>query len=87
MLEQKDDFKYLGSMVNETNKDIAVRKALAWRALNDMNKIWKSSMNPDLKKRFFIATVESILLYGCESWTLTETMEKSLSGTYTRMLR
>ena len=87
VLEQKGDFKYLGSMVNETNKDIAARKASAWRALNDMNKIWKSSMSPDLKKRFFIATVESILLYGCESWTLTETTEKSLSGTYTRMLR
>ena len=87
VLELKDDFKYLGSLVNETIKDINVRKALAWRALNDMNKIWKSGMNPDLKKRFFIATVESILLYGCESWTLTETMEKSLSGTYTRMLR
>ena len=52
-----------------------------------MSKIWKSSMNPDLKKRFFVATVESILLYGCESWAMTETMEKSLSGTYTRMLQ
>ena len=52
-----------------------------------MTKIWKSTMNPDLKKRFFVATVESILLYGCESWAMTGTMEKSLSGTYTRMLR
>ena len=55
--------------------------------VNDMSKIWKSSINPDLKKRFFVATVESILLYGCESWAMTETMEKSLSGTYTRMLQ
>ena len=44
-------------------------------------------MSPDLKKRFFVATVESILLYGCESWSLTESLEKSLGGTYTRMLR
>ena len=44
-------------------------------------------MNQSLKKRFFVATVESILLYGCESWALTATMEKSLDGTYTRMLR
>ena len=44
-------------------------------------------MKPDLKKRFFISTVEAILLYGCESWSLTESMEKSLNGTYTRMLR
>ena len=87
VLEPKDDFKYLGSWVDNSAKDISVRKALAWKALNDMENIWKSNMNPNLKKRFFVATVESILLYGCESWTMTETMEKSLSGTYTRMLR
>ena len=44
-------------------------------------------MEPGLKKRFFISTVEAILLYGCESWALTEQMEKALNGTYTRMLR
>ena len=87
VLEQKEDFKYLGSWVDDSGKDINVRKALAWRALNDMSKIWKSNMNPDLKKRFFVATVESILLYGCESWALTDTAEKSLDGSYTRMLR
>ena len=81
VLEPKDDFKYLGSWVDNSAKDISVRKALAWKALNDMENIWKSNMNPNLKKRFFVATVESILLYGCESWTMTETMEKSLSGT------
>ena len=44
-------------------------------------------MNTELKKKFFVATVESILLYGCEAWTLTKSMEKALDGTYTRMLR
>ena len=44
-------------------------------------------MRTELKKKFFVATVESILLYGCETWTLTEADEKSLNGTYTRMLR
>ena len=55
--------------------------------LNGISRIWKSGMNRELKVRFFIATIESILLYGCESWTLTEALEKSLDGTYTRMLR
>ena len=87
VLEQKDDFKYLGSWVDDSAKDICIRKSLAWKALNGMTKIWKSAMNADLKKRFFVATVESILLYGCESWAMTDTMERSLSGTYTRMLR
>ncbi len=35
-------------------------------------------MNPMLKRKFFVAIVESILLYGCEAWTLTKTMEKAL---------
>ena len=44
-------------------------------------------MNTELKKKCFVATVESILLYGCEAWTLTKSMENALDGTYTRMLR
>ena len=40
-----------------------------------------------MKIRFFIATIESIFLYGCESWALSKAQEKSLDGTYTRMLR
>ena len=64
-----------------------MRKALAWQALNSMSRIWASAMSRDLKIRFFTATVESILLYGCEAWALTEAMERSLDGTYTRMLR
>ena len=64
-----------------------MRKAQAWRALNDMNTIWSSNMSQELKRRFFTATVESILLYGCEAWTTTTAQETSLDGTYTRMLR
>ena len=87
-LEWVKDFKYLGSWVEQTERDIAVRKALAWQALNGMSRIWTSAMRRDLKIRFFTATVESILLYDCEAcMALTEAMELSLDGTYTRMLR
>ena len=83
------DFKYLGSYIGSTEKDIQVRKALAWRALHSLKKVWKSSMNADLKRNLFRTTVEAILLYGCESWTLTTKDESRLDGTYrpTRMLR
>ena len=30
---------------------------------------------------------DSVLLYGSETWTLTKAQEKSLDGTYTKMLR
>ena len=35
----------------------------------------------------FKYTVESILLYGCESWVITNAAVKKVGGTYTRMLR
>ena len=59
----------------------------AWKALNGMTRIWTSRVKPELKKMFFLSTVETILLYGCESWSVTEAQEKTLNGTYTRMLR
>ena len=68
-------------------KDIKQRKAAAWRACGKLTKIWKSSLPRRLKLRLFAATVESVLLYGCESWTVTPKMEKELDGCYTWMLR
>ena len=66
---------------------IKVRKALAWNALHSMHVIWKSKINLPLKRRLFVATVESVLIYGFESCTLTVQQQKSLDGTYTRMFR
>ena len=66
-LERQDDFKYLGSWFDSTEKDVRIRKAQAWKSLNGMQKIWNSKMSRNLKIRLFVATIESILLYGCES--------------------
>jgi len=33
------------------------------------------------------ATVESILLYGAETWTMTKELNKELDGTYSGLLR
>ena len=44
-------------------------------------------MPRDLKIKLFRATVEPILLYGSECWALNSSLQKSLDGTYTRMLR
>ena len=46
-----------------------------------------SGCNGKMKRSFFQATVVSILLYGCTTWTLTKQLEKKLDGNYTRMLR
>ena len=54
---------------------------------NGLSVIWKSDVTDKKKHSFFQATIVSILLYGCTTWTLTKRLEKMLDGNYTRMLR
>ena len=86
VLKEVEDYKYLGSYVSSSEKDFNVRKGMAWSASNDMRKIWESNMSIDLKIQIFRATVESILLYGSETWTMTAKIRRRLDGTYTRLL-
>ena len=70
------------------NKDFKVRKALAWSACHKLRKIWTSTLSKRIKISLVIATFESVLLYGAETWTITQTMKKKqFDGCYTRMLR
>ncbi len=86
-LEIVQDFKYLGSWIDSTEKDIKIRKAEAWRALNKLNKIWKSNLSRGIKISLLSSAVESVLLYGSDTWTLTEKLSSQLDGCYTRMLQ
>ena len=45
-------------------KDVMVRIAKAWSALNRLKTIWKSSLLNSLKRNFFRAVFESALVYG-----------------------
>ena len=69
----------------DSSENISVGKTRALRALNGMTRVWSSKTEPNLTNMFFITTVESFLLYGSESWTMSEMQEKSLNGPYTRM--
>ena len=86
-IKQVSDFKYLGAWMSSSSKDIGVRKGQAWAACNKLKKIWSSGMRRTTKIRLFLSAVEPILMYGCETWTLTETLTQRLDGCYTRMLR
>ena len=86
-IKNVDNFKYLGSYIANTENDINTRIAKAWAALNSMNILWKSNLSENLKRSFFRTAVESVLVYGATTWTLTATLEKRLDGAYTRMLR
>ena len=87
LLKKVDDFVYLGSNIASTEKDVLIRILKAWSALDRLRTIWKSTLPEQIKKGFFRAVVESVLLYGSSAWTLTKRLESKLNGTYTRMLR
>ena len=74
IIKQVNDFKYLGSYVASTDHDVNVRIGQDWAALNSMTSIWKSNLSVKLKKNFFRSTVESILVYGSITWTLTSSL-------------
>ena len=81
-----DKFTYLGSSVSSTEKDIDTRLTKAWTAMNRLSIIWKSDLTDKMKRSFFQATVVSILMYGCTTWTLIKRLKKKLDGNYTRIL-
>ena len=82
-----EEFTYLGSNIASTNRYVQIRLGKAWYTLNNVDTIWKSSLPKNLKINFFRATVQSILVYWSTSWTLTKSLEKTLDGAHTIMLR
>ena len=81
-----DYFKYLGLYIKDCKSDFNIRKALAWSACNKLHLTWKSNISKDTKLAFFRAPVESILLYGAETWNMKKDLEIRLDGVYTRLL-
>ena len=84
-IKEVENFKYLGAWTENSEKDIKTRKALAWNACNKLEKkIWTLKLSRNLKIRLFVATVESVLLYNSETWTLTKTHSSRIDGCYIR---
>ena len=86
-LKSVTGFVYLGSQIASTEQDVKIRIGKAWGALNKLTTIWKSSLPNNIKRDFFRATVETVLVYGATTWTLTKKLEQLIRGSYTRMLR
>ena len=86
-LKLVDKLTYLRSSISSTEKDIDTLQTKAWAVIDRLLIIWKSDLTDKMKRSFFQATVVSILLYGCTTWTLTKRLEKKLDANYTRMLR
>lgn len=86
-IKQVDDFCYLGSHVRSCIRDFASRRALAFEALNKLWRVWKSNISRECRIRLFKSLVESIYLYGMETYSLTRTLIKRIDGGYSLVLR
>ena len=87
MLKHVNDFIYHGSWIYSCEKDISTRIGKYRSALNKFNSIWRSNLPTPLKVTFFKSIVESVLLYGSSTSTLTKSMAKKVDGVYTKILR
>ena len=58
-------------------------QALAWKVCNKLIKIWKSTLPRFNTISLFTSRVESVLLYGCETRTINNWLQKELAGCYT----
>ena len=80
-IEKVEDFKYIGSYTN-SQRDNQCRKAQAWSTVYVLVKVWRAPICRLTKLKIFKRTVEPTLIYGCDSWSLTQTVKHALDGTY-----
>ena len=90
-LESVSSFKHLGRPLTSTDDD---RPALHWN-LSKARKRWgtvsrvlvRDGANPKTMAMFYKAVVQSVLLFGSETWVISERMLKALSGFHHRAAR
>ena len=62
--------------MNSSLNGFEFRKAIAWKVCHKMKKPWKSNIAKTLKIIIIKVTIETILLYGNETWTINKSLEK-----------
>ncbi|RXN30979.1 endonuclease-reverse transcriptase [Labeo rohita] len=91
LLQEVDDFTYLGSIVNKqgrTNADVKARIGKAMTAFLQLKNIWSSrDLSFKTKIRVFNTNVKSVLLYGSETWRTTVTTIKMIQTFINTCLR
>jgi hypothetical protein len=90
VLEEVSAFKYLGATLSKggtCTAEIRIRIATATSAMARLSRVWRSNISFPTKYRLFRSLVLSILLYGCETWTLTDRMEKRVQAFEMKSMR
>ena len=90
-IKRSSYFCYLGSIVTEngsTSREVNVRIQKARGSFSKLRKVWLSkSLRTDIKIRIFNGCVKSVLLYGCETWLVTNEIQRKIQSFVNRCLR
>jgi hypothetical protein len=88
VLERVEVFKYLGRLLAQDDDDIQavraqIRKARAtWARVS--NVLRAQNATPRISAKFYVAVVQSLLLYNSETWVLSKTALARLEGFHIR---
>ena len=89
-LDEVDSFKYLGAVITDqgSKPEVLSRIAQTTAALTRLKTIWSDKhISLSSKIRLMRSLVISVLLYACETWTLTADILKKLQATEMRCFR
>ena len=78
---QSTMYQILDTMVPGWHLAQVTSKSLAWRAFWKLEQLWKSPHIPiTAKGKLINTTCVTILLYGCESWVISQDMENEINA-------
>ena len=84
ILEQLKQMKYLGQTITpdgRSDKEIQIRIAMAKTRFESMSKLFTSKqLSINLRLRMLTCYIYSVLLYGCETWTINKNMQNKLEA-------
>lgn len=85
------EFKYLGSKIDTSlsdNIDVEARINSAWAAMAMLRPFFRSpSVSRKAKRSVYLAIPVNLLLWGCESWGVTNIISNRLEVFHTKALR
>src|SRR6476469_1253799 len=77
-VKQVSKFRYLGSLISEDGRcldDVKIRIGMAKDAFNKRKQLITRSIRVDLRKRLVKTLAWTVVLYGCETWTMRKEEE------------
>ena len=90
-IERIKEFKYLGRILEESDDDWPALQSNLKKARAKWGRIGRilsrEQANPRVMATFYKAIIQSVLLYGAETWVLTKCMMQPLRGFHQRCAR